>query len=68
MLEDLSSTLHPNHKICVACDITLPTEIIITKTAQYWRNNPVDLHKKPTIFVYTKIKKGELNSTPFFQH
>jgi len=54
MLEDLSSTLHPNTNICVACDITLPTELIITKTAKYWSKNPVDLHKKPTIFVIQK--------------
>jgi len=54
MLEDLSTVLHPNTKICVACDITLPSELIITKTAQYWSKNPVDLHKKPTIFVIQK--------------
>jgi len=54
MLEDLSTTLHPNTKICVACDITLPTELIITKTAKFWSKNPVDLHKKPTIFVIQK--------------
>ena len=54
MLEDLSTTLHPNTKICVACDITLPSELIITKTAQFWSKNPVDLHKKPTIFVIQK--------------
>jgi 16S rRNA (cytidine1402-2'-O)-methyltransferase len=54
MLEDLSTILHPNTKICVACDITLPTELIITKTASYWKKNPIDLHKKPTIFVIQK--------------
>ncbi|PHS09689.1 MAG: SAM-dependent methyltransferase [Kordia sp.] len=54
MLEDLSSTMHPNSKICVACDITLPSELIITKTAKYWSKNPVDLHKRPTIFVIQK--------------
>ncbi|MGB0896402.1 MAG: SAM-dependent methyltransferase [Flavobacteriaceae bacterium] len=54
MLDDLANTLHQNTKICVACDITLPSEIIVTKTAQYWKNNSIDLHKKPTIFVIQK--------------
>jgi 16S rRNA (cytidine1402-2'-O)-methyltransferase len=54
MLEDLSTILNPNTKICVACDITLPTELIITKTASFWKKNLVDLHKKPTIFIIQK--------------
>jgi 16S rRNA (cytidine1402-2'-O)-methyltransferase len=54
MLEDLSTILHPNTKICIACDITLPTELIISKTASYWKKNPEDLHKKPTIFIIQK--------------
>ncbi len=54
MLEDLTSTLHQNTKICVACDITLPTEMIITKTVKFWSKNPVDLHKRPTIFIIQK--------------
>lgn len=54
MLEDLTSTLHQNTQICVACDITLSSETIITKTAQYWSKNPIDLHKRPTIFVIQK--------------
>jgi 16S rRNA (cytidine1402-2'-O)-methyltransferase len=53
-LEDLSSILHPNTKICIACDITLPTEVIITKSAKFWSKNPIDLHKRPTIFVIQK--------------
>jgi len=33
MLEDLANTLHPNTRICVACDLTLPTEFIKTRHA-----------------------------------
>ena len=54
MLEDLSSVLHPQTQICVACDITLPTEIILTKTARDWKHKKLDLHKKPTIFIIQK--------------
>lgn len=54
MLEDLTSTLHPNTRICVACDLTLPTEFIKTKTANDWKHNKEDLHKRPTIFIIQK--------------
>ena len=55
MLEDLSSVLHPETRVCVACDITLPSEFIKTKPAKEWKNNKEDLHKRPAIFI---IQKG----------
>jgi len=54
MLEDLTQVLHPGTRICIACDLTLPTEFIVTKTAADWRKTKVDLHKKPTIFILQK--------------
>ncbi|WP_445738623.1 SAM-dependent methyltransferase [Mariniflexile sp.] len=54
MLEDLSSVLDLNTQICVACDITLPTEFIKTQAAHVWKKNSVDLHKRPTIFIIHK--------------
>lgn len=54
MIEDLSHVLEKNTNICVACDITLPTEFIKTKTALEWKKNMVDLHKRPTIFIIHK--------------
>ena len=54
MLEDLTKTLQPNSRICVACDITLPTEYIRTKTAKDWKQNKEDLHKRPAIFIIQK--------------
>ncbi|NNE31381.1 MAG: SAM-dependent methyltransferase [Winogradskyella sp.] len=54
MLEDISQTLHPNTRVCVACDLTLPTEYIRTKTAKEWSNNKEDLHKRPSIFIIQK--------------
>jgi len=53
-LSDLISTLSVNTKICVACDITLPTEMIKTKTAEEWKKTKVDLHKRPTLFIFHK--------------
>lgn len=54
MLQDLSSTLHPNTRICVACDLTLDTEYIRTKTASEWKSNKEDFHKRPAIFILQK--------------
>lgn len=54
MLEDLSHILHKETSICVACDITLSTEYIKTKTANDWKRNSVDLHKRPTLFIIHK--------------
>lgn len=51
MLEDLVHSLHPATSVCVACDLTLPTEYIFTQTAKAWRNAKVDLHKRPCIFI-----------------
>jgi 16S rRNA (cytidine1402-2'-O)-methyltransferase len=54
MLASLTSTLHPQTYICVACDITLTTEYIKTHTANDWKNIKVDLHKRPTLFIIQK--------------
>lgn len=51
LFAELVKTTNPYTKICVACDITLPTEYIVTKTAKEWSNQNIDLHKRPTIFI-----------------
>ena len=55
ILEEISSTLHPETQVCVASDITLSTEYIRTKSAKEWKNTNVDLHKRPTIFIIHKF-------------
>lgn len=51
LLSELTTTLHDNTLLCVACDITLPTEHIQTLTIRQWRTTSIDLHKRPTIFI-----------------
>lgn len=55
IFEDMLTTLQPNTHICVACDITLPTEFIKTRTVNDWKKNKVDLHKRPCIFIIHKF-------------
>lgn len=54
MVEDLAQTLHPNTRVCVACDLTLPTEFIKTLAAKDWKHHKEDLHKRPAIFIIQK--------------
>ncbi|GAB1858468.1 SAM-dependent methyltransferase [Flavobacteriaceae bacterium MHTCC 0001] len=54
LLEDIYTVVSPDTNICVACDITLPTEFIKTLPAKVWRKKKVDLHKRPTIFIIHK--------------
>lgn len=54
MLEDICTSLHKQTRVCVACDITLPTEYIRTKTVDAWKHETIDLHKRPTIFIIQK--------------
>ncbi|MDT7830648.1 SAM-dependent methyltransferase [Pricia sp. S334] len=52
LLTELAKTLRSNTPLCVACDITLSTEYIATKTAAEWKKIQVDLHKRPAIFIF----------------
>ncbi|MCW3805710.1 SAM-dependent methyltransferase [Plebeiibacterium marinum] len=51
LLKDILSTCSPKTKVCVACDITLETEFIKTKTVAQWQGQLPELHKRPTIFL-----------------
>ena len=51
LLETLTKTLHTQTKICVAVDLTSPTETVQTKTAQQWKTVMPSLHKRPAIFL-----------------
>ncbi|MBT8264972.1 MAG: SAM-dependent methyltransferase [Bacteroidia bacterium] len=54
MLEDICQALHPNTRVCIAADITLPTEFIKTQSVSDWKSTKIDLHKRPTIFIIQK--------------
>lgn len=54
LLQDIVSAVHPDTQVCIACDITLPSEYIVTKSASFWKTNAPDLHKRPAIFIIHK--------------
>jgi 16S rRNA (cytidine1402-2'-O)-methyltransferase len=51
LLDELLKIMHPETKLCIACDITLENEYIRTKTIADWVGSLPDLHKRPTIFL-----------------
>jgi 16S rRNA (cytidine1402-2'-O)-methyltransferase len=55
MLEDILQSLHPETHLCIATDITLPTEYIKTMRVAAWKKTVVDLHNRPTIFIIHKM-------------
>jgi 16S rRNA (cytidine1402-2'-O)-methyltransferase len=54
MFSDLKASLTPNTRLCIAVDISLPTEYIRTYTAKEWKQQQPDLHKRPAIFIIHK--------------
>lgn len=55
LLEDILQTLQPGTHLCIAADITLPTEYIKTFRVQDWKKTKIDLHNRPTIFIIHKM-------------
>lgn len=51
LMESLVKSCQPYTRICVAADITAPTEEIHTRTAQQWKTDLPSLHKRPVIFL-----------------
>ena len=52
MIETALASLAPTTKFCMAADISLPPQYIVTKTIAEWRKTPIpDLHKKAAIFL-----------------
>lgn len=54
MFADLKSTLTPTTFLCIAVDITLPSEFIKSMTIKDWKHQQPNLHKKPAIFIIHK--------------
>ncbi len=55
LLQDFKSYLNDTTSLCIACDITLPTEYIKTQSIKDWKGyQQVDLHKRPSIFIIHK--------------
>jgi 16S rRNA (cytidine1402-2'-O)-methyltransferase len=51
LVETLLKTCHLQTRLCIAVDITDPSETIRTQTVQQWKTAVPELHKRPAIFL-----------------
>lgn len=51
LLKQIIETCKPQTQLCVAADITAPSETIVTKTISQWKNKLPDMHKRLAIFL-----------------
>lgn len=51
ILRDIVSACKPSTQLCIACDITLESEYIVTKTIEQWEGKLPDINKRPAIFL-----------------
>jgi 16S rRNA (cytidine1402-2'-O)-methyltransferase len=54
MIQSLLETCLPDTRLCIACDLTLPTEYIKTDSIAGWKKQVPDIHKRPVIFVLSR--------------
>ena len=51
MFSDLLQSCRPSTRICIAADITLPDEYILTKTVAEWKKEKPIIGKRPCVFL-----------------
>ena len=51
ILQDILTTAQDKTRLCIACDITGPHQLIKTMSVREWKNNPIDFNKKPALFL-----------------
>jgi 16S rRNA (cytidine1402-2'-O)-methyltransferase len=51
LLEDLLSICGEQTRLCMAVDLTLETEFVVTKTIAAWKKSVPDINKRPAIFL-----------------
>jgi 16S rRNA (cytidine1402-2'-O)-methyltransferase len=54
LVEDLLNNCNNATLLCIACDITLPTEFIKTTTIYDWKRQLPNIDKRPAIFLIYK--------------
>lgn len=51
LLEDLLATCNEHTRLCIAVDLTLDSEFVVTKTIANWKKSIPDINKRPAIFL-----------------
>jgi len=56
LIKQIAETCKAHTQLCIAADITAPTETIVTKTIQEWKKQLPDIHKRLAIFLLLSAK------------
>jgi len=51
LLAEMLATLAPGTRLCLAADLTLPTQFVKTKTVAEWRRQTPAIGKRPCVFI-----------------
>lgn len=51
LVNDILQCCKPSTRLCIAADMTAPSEMVVTKTLQQWKQAQPSLHKRPVIFL-----------------
>lgn len=51
LMADMLQTLQPSTQVCVAADLTLPTQTLLTRSVSGWRRSPIEIGKRPCVFI-----------------
>ena len=54
ILEDILDCCDNETLLCIACDLTSPSQFIKTSPVQEWKNKKKSLHKRPAVFLMQK--------------
>lgn len=55
LLEDVLKNAAPQTLLCIACNLTAEDEFVKTQSVAQWRQEKIDLHKKPAIFLLYRL-------------
>jgi len=55
LLDELLKNCDPQTMLCIAADITLETEFILSKPISYWKTHLPEIQKRPAIFMIGKL-------------
>ncbi len=55
LIKEMLQTCKETTKLCIAVDITAPSELIQTKTIKQWNSQPIDFHKRLAIFLLSAV-------------
>lgn len=56
LLEDILKEMNSETELCLVVDVTGADELVKTQKIKDWKRSPIDLYKKPSIFLFGQSK------------